>query len=366
MSHSRGKSLIERALTTRSVKSFAAHFLLHSMAGQKLFLMNDRLPRVINISFNEKTCMFSCSMCPYAEEPVREMYRQGSEMDFETFKQIVHSVPNDPFYSFDVSAIGETLQFKPVADFIAYAKKHRPLVNTIISTNAVLLSEDMMRALVESGLDAMQLSMYAENAGDHRSITKTRSFDRVCENVRNASRVRDEMGSETPYLQAFMMDSKETHDSTERFIETWSEYVDQAFVRPIYNLGREIEGLTPLFEPTPPGERYPCITPWYSTAVRSNGDVLPCYMFHWHEEAKDDVIGNVNEGSLEEIWQGERFQRFRDAHLRLDFQDYPVCASCDLWDAYTDVWTRKSDGSFEYARLRASDFLEAAPDSRGA
>ncbi|MDJ0785160.1 MAG: SPASM domain-containing protein [Myxococcota bacterium] len=366
MSHSRTKTAIEKLFTTRSIKSFAAHFLLNSMAGQKLFLMNERLPRVINISFNEKTCMFSCSMCPYAEDHVREMYRGGSEMDFDTFKAIVHSIPNDPFYSFDISSIGETLQFKPVADFIAYAKKHRPLVNTIISTNALLLSEDVMRALVSSGLDAMQLSMYAENAEDHQMITKTRSFDRVCENVRRASEVRREMGSETPYLQAFMMDSKETHETTERFIETWSQYVDQAFVRPIYNLGREVEGLTPLFEATPSAERYPCITPWYSTAIRSNGDVLPCYMFHWYEEAKDLVVGNINDATLEEIWASDRFAEFRDAHRRLDFEKYPVCSTCDLWDAYTDVWTRTPDGGFEYSRLRPGDFLEPAPESRGA
>ena len=366
MSHARPKSLAERLRTTRSIKSFAGHFLLHTMAGQKLFLINQRLPRVVNISFNEKTCMFSCSMCPYSEKQVREMYRSGSEMDFETFRHIVEGVPNDPFYSFDISSIGETLSFKPAADFIRYAKEHRPLVNTIISTNALLLTEDVMRALVESQLDTIQLSMYAENAEHHEMITGTRSFDRVCENIRTASRVRREMGSSKPYMQAFMIDSLETHATTESFIETWSQYVDQAFVRPIYNLGRKIEGLTPLFEPTPPGERYPCIIPWYATAVRSSGDVLPCYMFHWYEHAKDQVLGNINQDSLEEIWRSEPFRRFRDAHRNLDFADYPVCQSCDLWDAYTNVWTRVPGGRFEFSKLRPGDFLAQAPESRGA
>jgi MoaA/NifB/PqqE/SkfB family radical SAM enzyme len=365
MSHARKKAVLERLLTTRSIKGFAQNFLLNTMAGQKLFLYSEDLPRVINISFNEKTCMFRCQMCPYVEETVRDMYKQGSEMSFETLKNLVASVPNDPYFSFDMSAIGETLQFKPLAEFIAYMKKEKPLVNTVISTNSVLLTEDLFRSLVESGLDSLQFSLFAENAEDHHMITKSRSFEIVCENIRNAARIRREMGSTKPYMQTFLMECEETKDKVEAFKSYWSQFVDAAFSRPIYNVGRTIEGMTPTFEPTAPAERYPCIMPWYATAIRSNGDVLHCYVFHWSEETEGWKVGNINEMTLAEIWNQPEFRKFRDAHRNLDLKYYLVCKSCDGWSSYT-YFLQRTNADFSYSPLRLRDFFTPSPDHRGA
>ncbi len=365
MSHVKETSVFEKLVSTRSLKGFAANFLRQTMAGQKLFLYNEWLPRVINISFNEETCMFACKMCPYAETEVRDMYRQGSEMSFETLKNIVACIPNDSYYSFDISAIGETLLFKSLPEFVKYMKQQRPLVNSVISTNGLMLTEEIFRALVDSGLDNLQISLFAQNAKDHEMITGAKSFDRICENIRRAWQIRQELKSDKPYIQTFMMESKESKYTLEAFLEHWSQYVDYAFVRPLYNLGREIDGMTPLHEKTKNENRYPCIQPWYSTAIRSNGDVMPCYIYHWHKETKDEIIGNINEQPLDVIWQSAAFRKFREAHRKLELDDYPVCQRCDLWDAYTNVWERNADGHFAYSRVKLTDFLMHAPSHRG-
>lgn len=192
MSYTKKKTLMKRLTTVRSLKGFAQSFMLGNMAGQKLFLHNDRIPRVINISFNEKTCMFSCRMCPFNEDSVRSRYRKGTSMSMETLERLIDSVPNDPFYSFDMSSIGETLEFDRLPEFISRMKERRPLVNTIVSTNAVLLSEQYFNALIDSGLDSIQFSLYAENAEDHQFITGTKSFERVKNNIIRAGQIRSQ------------------------------------------------------------------------------------------------------------------------------------------------------------------------------
>jgi MoaA/NifB/PqqE/SkfB family radical SAM enzyme len=334
------------------------------MAGQKMFLYDTALPRVINISFNEKTCMFSCRMCPYHEPDVRERYKAKSEMDFETLKNLVASIPNDPVYSFDISAIGETLQFPRLAEYIAYMKKEKPLVNTIISTNGALLTPEIFRSLIESGLDNIQFSLFAQNAEDHKMITGSNSFERVCHNIREARRVRDEMGSSTPFMQTFIMECEETKEKVRTFIDEWSQYVDAAFARPLYNVGRTIEGMTPTFEQPVPEQRYPCIMPWYSTAIRSNGDVLHCYIYHWHASTKDKKIGNINDAPLKVLWNQPEFLEFRRKHRRMELENYPVCQSCNGWAAYTNVWEKGPDG-FEYSGVSMTDLFRAAPNHRG-
>lgn len=352
-------------MRTRSIKGLAQNFLLPVMAGQKLFLYNERIPRVINISFNEKTCMYSCKMCPYSEKEVRSHYRKTSEMDFKTLERLVASVPNDPYYSFDISAIGETLEFEPLAEFIAYMKQQKPLVSTIISTNAVLLTSAVAAKLFQSGLDSIQLSLYAENAKDHENITGTKTFAKVRENILAACALRRELGLRKPFLQAFMIESLENSHTAQSFLDFWSRHVDKAFLRPMYNVGRCIKGMTPTFQPMIPKRRYPCIIPWYSTAIRSNGDVLPCYMYHWNEEGWERPLGNVRKQTMAELWRTMALQKFRIAHLSGDLAEYPICRRCDLWSGYTNVWRKAVDGTFEFAPLDPGDFFKKAPEYRG-
>jgi radical SAM protein with 4Fe4S-binding SPASM domain len=365
MSYTKQKPFLRRILDTRSKKSFAFHFMLNSMAGQKLFLYNPVLPRVINISFHERTCPFKCRMCPFHEPTTREIYTNKSEMAFSTLQNIVRNVPNDPYYSFDMSAIGETLEFKPISEYISYMKKEKPLVNTIISTNGLLLTEQLFKDLVKSGLDTIQISLFAENPANHEFITGTKTYDKICDNLLAVSAIRRELKSKKPFLQAFMIEAKETQEHSRHFQEKWSKYVDQAFIRPIYNAGRTIEGLTPAYEESISAERYPCITPWYSTAIRSNGDVLACYMFHWYKETKDSmVIGNINDSSLADLWRMQLFHHFREAHLRQHLDPYPVCANCNTWAGYTNIW-RKHKEIYEYDKISYRDFLKRPPAHRG-
>jgi MoaA/NifB/PqqE/SkfB family radical SAM enzyme len=346
-------------------KAFLRRRFGDSLARRKMDHYNEDFPKSINISFMEKTCMFSCTMCPYHEQDVRDLYNVKSEMSFETLKNLVAGVPNRSDITFDMSNIGETLEFKPLPEFIAYMKKERPLVQTIVSTNIVMMNEALFRALAKAGLDHIQLSLYAQNAHDHHAITGSRSFERCCENIRTAARVKKELGLTKPLLKVFMMEAMETRHHVEEFVQYWSPYVDEAFARPIYNVAREIKGLTPVFGGADFANRYPCVTPWYSVAVRSNGDVLGCYIFHWDGESKDIVLGNVNEKPLGEIFRGETFQHLRRAHLEQKLADYKACQTCDLWEAYANVFRKDTDGTFHYTPVTVADFFRHAPQRGG-
>lgn len=365
MSYTQRENFLKRACRVRSVKSLAQGFLLGTMAGQKLFLHNESLPRVVNISFNERSCMFRCRMCPYHDDQVRQHYKQGSEMEFSTLTRLVDCFPNDPYYSFDISAIGETLEYEPLADCIAYMKRTKPLINVILSTNGVLLNEERFLRLADSGIDSIQVSLFAENAKDHKYITGSSSYERVRENLLAVTALKKSRGLKGPFIQTFLLECKENSHTARDFLDFWSAHVDKAFIRPMYNASREIPGMTPTFEETPPTKRYPCIMPWYATALRSNGEILPCYGYHWHEEAWTQAVGNIREQTLQEIWASEPFRRFRADHLALRLDDYPVCQKCNSWSAYTNVWKQNGDGRFHFDPVRAADFLRKAPGHRG-
>jgi radical SAM protein with 4Fe4S-binding SPASM domain len=56
-----------------------------------------------------------------------------------------------------------------------------------------------------------------------------------------------------------------------------------------------------------------CQFPWSSMTIKSNGETVECV-----EDFNNEIIlGNANEQSLAEIWNGEKYQRFRQDHFEL-------------------------------------------------
>jgi radical SAM protein with 4Fe4S-binding SPASM domain len=76
-------------------------------------------------------------------------------------------------------------------------------------------------------------------------------------------------------------------------------------------------------------KRYaPCTFLWNALLVLWNGDVVPC--------AQDffalNVVGNINQKSLREIWNDKPIQQLRQALAEKTPEEYPACKECDrLW-----------------------------------
>jgi radical SAM protein with 4Fe4S-binding SPASM domain len=77
-------------------------------------------------------------------------------------------------------------------------------------------------------------------------------------------------------------------------------------------------GLSPTESLQPVDRRRPwsgCTRPWRSTYVTANGNVLPCCFAPFTTtDYAGAILGNVFERPLTEIWSGEAYREFRDAH----------------------------------------------------
>jgi len=69
-----------------------------------------------------------------------------------------------------------------------------------------------------------------------------------------------------------------------------------------------------------------CPYPWYSMYMGNNGDVVACCRDLEHQT----VLGNLFEQTLDEVWNGERYQALRSS-LKTGFpQDHDACRNCDM------------------------------------
>lgn len=64
-----------------------------------------------------------------------------------------------------------------------------------------------------------------------------------------------------------------------------------------------------------------CVTPWLITEVMPNGDVSPC------RDYPDYIVGNIRETPILEIFNNEKYRKFRKT-LKEAGGTFPICARC--------------------------------------
>jgi radical SAM protein with 4Fe4S-binding SPASM domain len=74
-----------------------------------------------------------------------------------------------------------------------------------------------------------------------------------------------------------------------------------------------------------------CEFPWTSLTVMADGSVVPCTQDYDTEM----VLGNVNEKTLKEIWNGESCKKLRQMHITGKFSKNHKCQErCDQKKLY--------------------------------
>jgi radical SAM protein with 4Fe4S-binding SPASM domain len=87
------------------------------------------------------------------------------------------------------------------------------------------------------------------------------------------------------------------------------------------SLGIEVTVPPPFSGVSRAGRRL-CTVPWTSAVVLGNGDVAACCV-------PGLVMGNLNEASMQEIWNGKSYQELR-ATVNSD-KPLPTCAACPMF-----------------------------------
>ena len=121
------------------------------------------------------------------------------------------------------------------------------------------------------------------------------------------------------------------NDQTEETYESDPEFFDQYYNR-ARKLAEELNIPFWIISNPQSGEKdVYCYDPWESINVEPNGDVYPC-------SVSSQVMGNINKQSIEEIWNGERYQDFR-ARVNIggpkQNEDCRNCINCHLHNMKT-------------------------------
>jgi MoaA/NifB/PqqE/SkfB family radical SAM enzyme len=264
--------------------------------------------------------------------------------------------------------IGEPLLNRAIFDIVAWLKGREPTV--LFNSDAISLTAKRARRLVECGLDEFRVSIDAATPATYRRLRGVDQFDRVVGNVRELVRLQRELGHDHPRVSLWFTASRANLEELPAFVRLAADlgaaevYVqrlvfnglglatadnalhgrlrarEQALLDEAERLAARLglalraSGLSTPLASLGGGAagRRPwagCQRPWTLAYVTANGNVLPCCVSPW--VARDYpalVLGNAFREPFADIWNGERYRRFRTA-FESDVPPDP-CRGCGL------------------------------------
>lgn len=305
-------------------------------------------------------CNFSCVQCFQSVGGESYFTRTRTVMTMACFEMVMAQLkawPGPRFKVLKLSLYGEPFISKNFCEMLRRVKEADVAERTETTTNASLLTEATAERLVELGLDYLRVSIYSAIPEKQRAITNSVvPLARIHENLAVLQRVKKRRGSEKPFVGVKMLDTY--GDENRLFEERFRDVADEVFLDKPHNWvavkGRSFigalygEGATrALADSGVSGSvRIACTQPFFTLAVRSNGDVGPCCI-DW---VGGTILGNIHRETVQEIWDGDRMYEFRKMHLEGRRHENESCRNCEFF--LSDYYTRDSVDGFPVERLR--------------
>ncbi len=244
----------------------------------------------------------------------------GSDMELGLFRKIVDEwIPYLRYISMD--GPGETILHPAAFQMIRYAKSRQ--VKVMFSTNAGLLDSAMTDAIIDSGLDLIIFSVNGASPEVYKAVHGQDCYQEIVSRVYGfLERKRVRKSSITVAIQ--MIRLPETLPQIGSFYHKWRRMPGVDIVR----VKKDVvgaEGVSLKESRGSTARRNPCSRLWHGPLyIEPDGDVYasPGVLFN------AAPIGNLKEESLSKIWNGDRMQEIRKAHVSRDVSAFPECVAC--------------------------------------
>ena len=280
------------------------------------------------------SCNFKCKFCPCggANKEYWSENKKVGILSYETARKVIDDITEfpDKIKTLRLYKEGEPLLNKRLPDIINYARKKDVAERIDFTTNGSLLTHDLGLAIADAGVDRINISVEAIDDDDYFSISGVKiEFRRYVNNIKFFYNHKNGC-----HVFVKISDLGLGKHSAEEFYDIFGEICDEIAVERVSNVWPDFSVKEELKKTdeydiyggkmSERSEVQVCPYLFYSLCVNSDGTVSSCLMDWNHVQ----IIGNVNDSSLHEIWNGDTLNRMRLDHLRLNRKVYPACAKC--------------------------------------
>ena len=273
-------------------------------------MQTPRYPRSVIIEPTNR-CNMRCRSCHFWGEGV-ERHRAVGSIDPELARAMIEEISHwDAEVDLMLTGAGEPLLHPEICQMISWAAEAGNISVGILS-NGLLMDPETAERLVESGIHWIGFSV--DGADPERySWYRGAELEVVERHIEHLLSLR-KGGRPRVFLNMVAIPNSDPL----AFVERWRGRVDEVKVSTFRPVGsRSVLGKCNVAL---------CENLFTMMVVTWEGEVALCCEDIW----ADCVVGRFPQRSLEEIWRGEPFERFRDLHRRYEMEKIPLCATCDM------------------------------------
>lgn len=265
-------------------------------------------------------CNLLCAHCAYKTIVKNSNYKQGF-MKFVLYKKIIDEISKYKGITLRPFDRGEALMSHDLPKMIRYAKE-KGIERVWLNTNGVLLSSQMSKELLGAGLDQLEISIDAVSRETFEKIKGKDEYDQVVKNTIEYCRLKKKLYPKTKSVVSFVESEMNTFEKDD-FIKFWQNYADYVNIRPVHQHGSLVENQRVSKEKK--GERrLPCSILWERISIDFCGNARFCEI-DWENIG---IMGNINDFSIKEIWNSEKYKQLRKLHLERKFSEIALCNIC--------------------------------------
>ena len=246
----------------------------------------------VNIGLTNR-CNASCGFCPVKNTQVKR-----EDMSLPMFESIIRQIKDQVKSHVSLALFGESTLHPNFNEMVVLAKKHIP-VPLVLYTNLIKI-DNCVEGL--NMLDRVTISIDATNRAEY---IKTKGRDRYEKVLENILKVKTKTVAQFAFLQYASKPKKPRGASMMKL----GRYI---------SWGGEVDWNSPAKRKT--RDKTKCGYLDKNMFIASNGDIVICCIDYNHQY----VAGNVQNESLQEIWQGERMQYLRENHTQ-----FKMCINCE-------------------------------------
>jgi len=235
-------------------------------------------------------------------------------MSFDLFRKIIDEIENK-VYSLKFTGRGEPTMLRQFETFMEYMSG-KSFGEVSMITNGQLLTDDKMDSILNSGMDTISFSIDGLKE-QYEEIRAPGKYHQIISTVSGLYERRNKIGKSKPIIriQSVMLDD----DRRREFIRIWEPISDDIFFLHFKDYSIDAENIQK--------PNYACPMPVQRLMVHWNGTVPMCI----NDEYEAAVVGNLNNQTISQIWQGQAFKDVRKAHTNgLRTAKYENCAKCSL------------------------------------
>ena len=284
-------------------------------------------------------CNANCVFCAY-----RKLESEKGFMRFETFKKAVDEY---------VEMGGKTVSFTPIIgdplidsnllEKIKYVKSKGKIEKIYFYSNGILLSKnDIYKALVDSGIHHICISLGDTNREKYKIVYKVDAYPLVIDGLSKLLKYNKEKGERVlisinfraSSLPSEIMESEDFKNLIKPYI---SDKVNFDFMKNYDNWGgvirqEDMVGIMKMRR-NKAVKTIPCARTFEPTILH-NGDVRACSTRIRTTEFDELVVGNIHKNTLKEIYFGKEMAKVRESFLKNTLLS--ICKDCSRYVPATE------------------------------